>query len=486
MMKDIAARISAGVRRRPLRACLLLCLLVNGAVLAGIAARNPGYLGDYRLNDSPDARHYVLLGRNLLLEGHYSRQEGPPFAPDFLRTPVYPLVAGALDIVAGPVAIYLLQIGLHLAVVWLVFGLAERTLGRRPAFWAALLMALDLMLAVYNHAALTEPLFLALSLAAVFWLLPRLLSSPGESTEAFGWPVFLGAGSLMALATLTRPAGVYLPLLAAIASLWFLRRRSGWRGAARAAALVLLPSVVLVGAWVLRNERAFGVARVSSVEPVGVVYMAGAGAYQLHHGVERPEAQRTIAAAYDLPTLLEAQNPWLTELSEAEIDHRLRAASREVLGAYPGDLVLSSALGLVKGSLSHNVGNLASLHDRSWTPPGLGGLLKLRAEAVGRLFSNHPALVGAFGWQVAHAILTLVLAVVGLWRLLLCRARRPLGISLLVLLAYFALGMALFGVDAYFRSRIPLLPYLAVLAGVAVAALVAGPLPVRGAPTESR
>ena len=63
---------------------------------AAIATCWPAYLRNYRLNENPDAVHYVLLGHNLLLHGAYSRCESPPYISDMLRTPGYPVaIAGS-------------------------------------------------------------------------------------------------------------------------------------------------------------------------------------------------------------------------------------------------------------------------------------------------------------------------------------------------------------------------------------------------------
>lgn len=465
-MRDRLVRVVGGDRQR----LVGFCLAINLSILAGIALRNSDYLFDFRLNDSPDARHYVQLGRNLLLEGRYSRMDGPPYSPDLLRTPVYPVLAGALDVVTGPVGIYLAQVAIQIGVVLLLYQLADLYFGGRTAFWVGLLAASDLMSATYNFNALTEPLYTALTLFALTLLLPRLV--PPESAGDEGPGRYLAAGAALALATLTRPAGLYLPIVLAGAALWLLGRRAGWRSAIRAACLLLIPSAILVGGWILRNHRQFGVARVSYVDAVGTVYMAGAGAYQIHHGVPRSEAQRMIAAEFDLPTLLEVQNPWLRAEEIREIDARLRRASPEILARYPMDLAISSVAGLIKGSLSHNVQSLARLHGRDWIAPGLGDLLRFRAAAFGRLFSNHPALIVAFVWQVGHAILALALALAGLWHLLRSNATRPVALVLILIVAYFGAGMALFGVDAYYRSRIPMLPYLFVLAGVGASTLL--------------
>ena len=72
----------------PIAIVVLLCLGINLALFVGIAVRRPEYLRDSRLCRNPDAHHYVLLGRNLLLHGHFSRSERSPYVPDMLRTPI--------------------------------------------------------------------------------------------------------------------------------------------------------------------------------------------------------------------------------------------------------------------------------------------------------------------------------------------------------------------------------------------------------------
>ncbi|MFH1484824.1 MAG: hypothetical protein ABIH46_02030, partial [Chloroflexota bacterium] len=100
---------------RTVLAVILACLGINLGIGALIAVNRPAYLADYRLSTNPDAKQYVLLGRNLLLHGHYSRCQQPPYLPDMMRTPVYPLFAGGLDIVGKAGAIYLVQAVLHAA-----------------------------------------------------------------------------------------------------------------------------------------------------------------------------------------------------------------------------------------------------------------------------------------------------------------------------------------------------------------------------------
>src|SRR5579864_2454764 len=186
---------------------VVICLSVSAAIFAGIAALRPAYLREVSLSDSPDARQYVLLGRNLLLRGHFSRSNTPPYAPDMVRTPVYPLFAGGLDIAGGAEAIYLAQCLLHAGSCLLLFLIVNRYFGKLAALCASLLFATDLMLAISNFEAMTEPLFVFLSLASACYLLPGLQPGPAAHT----WPYRVCAGGLLlSLAILTRPAALYL------------------------------------------------------------------------------------------------------------------------------------------------------------------------------------------------------------------------------------------------------------------------------------
>src|SRR5947199_2638051 len=99
---------------RPVLPAVLVCLGLNLVLLAGIALRNPEYLSDYRLAGNPDSHDYILIGQNLLKHGEYSRSMcAPPYIPDMLRTPVYPVFAGGLTLLGGPLQLYLIQSLLH-------------------------------------------------------------------------------------------------------------------------------------------------------------------------------------------------------------------------------------------------------------------------------------------------------------------------------------------------------------------------------------
>ncbi len=445
---------------------MLLCALINLSVGFVILVNRPAYLTDYRQCEVSDAQHYVLLGRNLLLEGHYSRCGGPPYVADYLRTPVYPLFAGGLDVIGGVGALYFAQAALQVLSCWLVFQLINPFFGSRAAFFASLFLATDLMLSISNFEAMSEPLFLALVLGATYFILPTLL---GAKNCGFG--SIASGGILLALAILARPAGLYVPFIFAVLSLMLgcYRRRVIYHTAL--AGLLLGVTLTPVVAWMARNNAVFSVNRLTHADAIMLAYFTGAGAYQVEHGLSLEEAQERISTEFNLSPPNITNNHWLTEKPIAQMDQELRAAVPEILAKYPRSLVISSLLGSAKATFSHNVRAFADMTGQTWSAPGTGPLLRGDPDAFRRLGENAPFLIGAMIWQMAHNLITWLCVLVGVVMALRNRQFRSFSLCLLMLLVYFYLTVAIVGLEAFYRSRTPHLPYLFAFAGLAVAAL---------------
>jgi hypothetical protein len=143
-----------------------------------------------------------------------------------------------------------------------------------------------------------------------------------------------------------------------------------------------------------------------------------------------------------------------------------------VLFRYPGALAWSSTLGIVKATFSHNVNDLGIAIGSPWVPPGTGSLLNLRREAFENLSKNHPILIGAFLYQLIYVPICLGLTLIGLHAMVKGHGNRRAGLVLFVLFLYFYLLIGLFGIEAYCRCRLPVLPFQAIFAGVGLASLI--------------
>ena len=447
---------------------LALSLAISAVIFAAIFRGYPEYLRDYRQTDNPDALHYVLLGRNVILKGFYSRCEVPPFAPDMFRTPMYPLFAGGLDVWAGAAGIYVVQAIIHAVTCCLVFVVARRHFGTTAGWFAGLLLATDLMLAISNFEAMSEPLFNFFTVLVAYFLLVN--TQPDEGKARRFWRLVLGGLSLSA-AVFTRPAGQYLLAIYAVCLLIVGIRERKISRAIRDVVLLTFVTVIPLSFWVARNYLLFSVPKLTYVSNMNLTYYVSVGAYQVEFGVPAKVAQEMVQHEFGLPPLVLAHNEWLSGMTVAELDAALDAAWRKALFKYPRSLALASVKAVVKASVSHNVGVLARMTGREWKAPGMGDLVRLRPEAFSRLLDNGTPLAMVFVWQLIHIAVTLLFAFVGLALSVKLPKNRGATLVLAAIIAYFYATVMLFGPEAYCRCRSPILPFLYILSGSGLAAL---------------
>lgn len=190
-------------------------------------------------------------------------------APDTLRTPGYPLLLAAALVLGLPLAaVVALQHLLVVGMTLVVFLVTERMAGRwSSAFAAAILMALFPPLIGTSppymgatHEYMTDVVGAAVILAA-------MLAAWRAAQGMTGWAV--AAGLLSGAATLVRPIALlwFVPLAIVIAT-----------RARRAAVVFTIAAVLLPGAWIARNQRATGVATISSIGGENLLFFRASGA----------------------------------------------------------------------------------------------------------------------------------------------------------------------------------------------------------------
>jgi 4-amino-4-deoxy-L-arabinose transferase-like glycosyltransferase len=440
---------------------LLTCCAIHAVLLIGILINNPAYLWDHGMHLNPDAGQYVVEGENVWLRGQFSRCAIAPFVPDSLRTPIYPVFAGALIIVGDPATLYCVQAALNVLSCALVYLLARRLLNPWAAFAAAMLFATDLMVAISAFEAMSEVLFMFLTLVGIVILVPRRLDDDLPSLQACA-----AGGLLLAIATLTRPAGLYLTAVVAMVLVVYALAKSRVRKGVLGGIALLLCFAIPVSMWIARNGVVFDLWRLSTADAIMMVYFAGAGAYQVEHDVDLETAQEMIADEYKLPTPTITNNHWNSDISVREMDDKLRTAQVEVLRKYPLALVQSSVLGVLKSHLSHNVGDLGSMLGIPWN--STSSLRTQQKSRIHALLSNNPILVFALGWQLAHTAIVWSLFALGTCALTRGFQFRWPHFLLASVIAYFVLTVAIVGSEAYCRSRTPHMPFVCVVAGASV------------------
>jgi hypothetical protein len=454
-----ASRGEATIARFFFLVPLLTSAAIHGIILIGALVGNPKYLSDYRLNAKADARHYGLEGRNIWLLGHFSRCSAEPYVPDMLRTPIYPVFAGFFEVWGTPLALYCAQAILNVISCGIVFILARRLFTPFAGFIAAMLMATDLMVAISAFEAMSEILFLFLTLLGVLILVPRSSSHnrmPSIRQCAMG-------GLVLAAAALTRPVGLYVPIIiSAFLFIYAAANAKPRQGLAMAVSL-LLCAAIPIGCWIARNKVVFDLPRLSTADAIMTVYFTGGGAYQITHGLGLKEAHDLIAREYDLPTHTETNNHWISDTSVKDMDRKLRAVQWEVLSKYPAALVQSCVMGILKSHVSHNVNILGGIWGTRWKSTSAG-----KASNQGRargLLANDLMLIVAFVWQLSHVLVTWALLALGSYALLRNVDIRWPTLLIAGVLAYFLLTVAIVGKEAASRSRTPHMPLMYIVAG---------------------
>jgi 4-amino-4-deoxy-L-arabinose transferase-like glycosyltransferase len=199
--------------------------------------------GEHSFISYLDATVFLREAKNLIDHGVMSQFSDPPFLPDPLRTPLYLwFLAGLLwlgfslfgvvtfqNILAGLAGILIYKIGKTLFPNSGIGILAAVIFAFEPAFiyWSNLLMS--------------DNLFFVLLILAIYLLM----------RERYYW-----LSIVLALATLTRPVGLYFFSFFLIAAAgWF--NSINWRLALKRILIMIFIFFILIFPWMLRNKILF-------------------------------------------------------------------------------------------------------------------------------------------------------------------------------------------------------------------------------------
>lgn len=325
-----AAETATGSRRsrRPALAVGLLSLVLS----TGLIAANHPYA------PKGDSADYAYVASRLA-HGHgftrdpndYGFTREPNDRPTAFRGPLYPTVLAAVFVVTGDstTAAQLATAAIGALAVVLLFLLVQHLWGRRPALFAGLLAAVFPPLLAANIGFFTEPLFLALELAAMLALLAFR-----RSPEGLRLPLLIGA--LCGLASLTRSNGFLLLLILAL-GVWFSipERAQAWK----ATGLTVLAAAVVVAPWTIRNAVVFD-------ELIPTTTQSGYSLISVLNDKSRAaNGDYRVVSPRDVG--VEAtQNGHL--LSEAQYNNKLMAAAKDYARDHPGYVVKAAVLNTLR------------------------------------------------------------------------------------------------------------------------------------------
>jgi hypothetical protein len=353
-----------------------------------------------------------------------------------------------------PAPIIAIQIAMHGMILALVARMARRV--GAAAEWTALaLLGLSVTFFATAQYLLAETFFtLQVVLFMILWLEMRRSLSNGSRYLALAF----STGLVLSTMALTRPIAYYLPAIVAVITALVARRDGlATRRALAGAAVLLLPAVVILGTWQVRNHRVSGSAEFSQIGNVNLLRYRAAGVVAERDGIPLKAAQEQLHDA------IEQRYP---DLDGARLLDAAGAEARRILWAEP----LLTARGVAEGFASMMLvpGENGLLHllgvDQPTGPAG--DLLRLDPPSyVRKWVLGRPGEFLLFAFALVHLVTMYGLAAVALWRLpRQAMAARTIVVAGVVLIAYFVVLSS--GPEAYPRFRAPIVPLLAMLAGV--------------------
>lgn len=394
-------RLEGGRNRWPARlwVILVVSLALKLGVWAMVLRTEPSR---FLAQDSPG---YHNSARALLQTRTFAVSPETPSVHQVYRTPGYPAFLAGVYTVFGehPPAAIVVQIVISIVTIALTFWIANSLWGPQVALLAALLLGLDVTSFSFSLMLLTETLF-AFWVAAMLAAGIRLLTA----TRKAKWALLLGF--FLAMATLVRPIAYYLAFPLALGFLLFgWISRWEWKATLGVAALIVLPFVLVVGGWQVRNYRV------------------------------------TWSAEYNIAM------HWTERRLERIREHPISSLRPFVIGTVktmggPGEGMLLSLVGYRGTSPSHDLAEL---------PAG---------EYLRKWFTRPDIAFLAFPLAMLYLIVVYTGILTSVWRGVKAKNVRSVHLFMWGVLLYFALGSANFGMYVNYRFRIPIMPILAVYA----------------------
>ncbi|MBA3051713.1 MAG: glycosyltransferase family 39 protein [Candidatus Omnitrophica bacterium] len=404
----------------------------------------------------PDSYGYVQIAENIVSHKVYSGSYSQPFLPEHSRTPVYPFFIAMLKFFhMGVTSVILFQIILSSLICFGVIMSAYKFSGHnlKSAYAAGVFMAIDIPTIVLANSILAETLFtflLFLSiLLFVFYLEKRKI-------------VFLFISAiLMSLSVLCRPIAFLLPgvLITAL----ILRKGFAVRKRIFDTMLVLIMCFAVLSPWLIRNKIVFGNFFLSTISYDNLLYYQAAGVVAKQKKISisdaREELEQTVNKKFAKePALnMSAQNSFKKKLAISIISSHpiiyfhnyVKSVFKMMVKPIRSDLDLMMGLKSEPSTLE------------SWYVVSRGSLISefFRKTSI-------TTIVLCFFQMLSLAVLYM-LSLMGVYKVY---SKQFSKIQIFVpIIVYFCI---MSGVpEVYARFRVPVMPFLAVLAGIGVLGL---------------
>ncbi len=409
-----------------------------------------------------DAGGYLELATNMAQgNGYVSKNDITGIvAPEVFRSPGLPVLLVPFTLVPHGLIVWAVVFSIITGILlpFITYSITDRLFGKKPAMIAAVLVAVEPHLIWFSWLPLSEMPFILFSLAGFLLVL--------HAWEKKSYPLFFVSGILLGYAVLIRPPFLAIfGLLLVIAAAWLLFKRVDVKRIliiAAGMALLLIP-------WSARNWVHSGSFSVSGMgwSNVYLDYLASLRAVDnaTPFYIEKKNLEMNPPSGI---SPADVQNPAssakLREAVLSEFWQRrgtvLSVQTASLLSFFTNDsyYYYLRRFGLVEEKARPEGGTGSVTY--AFLTKGLGGISHAVAELERQYF------IPLFGRLFTGGIL--VLAVIGVWY----ERRKPMTWVLAAIIAAVGLLSTGAGLAVEVRYRVPVEPFIFMLAGVAVYRLI--------------
>lgn len=391
---------------------------------------------------SPDSESYLRPAISLASEGIYPPDNGK-------RPPMYPLFIALIYFLGGQnlVLILVAQILLDTITIYLTYVLASRLFQKPVALMGALIMAINIDSITYDFYYLSE------TLSTFFTLVALLTWVKGIQEESRGW-LMIGA-LFMGLSVLTRPITQYLPI---VLILWLLfMGKQSIRQRLINAGVYAVTFLLILLPWVIRNYSVVGLPTVSTISHYNLLHFNAVSLEAEIRGVSEAQVRREFLALQDQK--LEELGLEKTPGNAARVQSML---GRDIILSHPFLYIYVHLKGDLNSFLPDT--NILELLGMITGGKGTLGVLNEKGliEAIRYYFGDQTWLIGVLLPGIILVGFIYAMGLIGFFQII--RDRHWLAfVILIVTSAYF---LILPGAPSIARFRVPILPYLSILASL--------------------
>lgn len=414
----------------------------------------------------PDSGSYLSTAQGLLHTGRFVLSPERADLPQLERTPGYPFFIAVIFFLFGQAytPLILIQILISLGTIFITYLIAQRLWQNTCiAVISSGLLAFDMLSFVYSQYILTETLFTCCLCAAILaWM--HSIRTPRSS--------FIGvmiSGILFSLTTLIRPMTYYAIILIMLfwGFIWKTHQHLSWRKTSAMMMAFLIPWVLLVGGWQMRNYVLTGCADISLIQGINLLFYRGAGIVAQQQGCSFEDARQQLGYAQYRKL---RSDPNTTGALLAQYNQRWTREGIRLIRQHPILFFYDQARGAFRMLFETDWNSLPTylLGDTQHTSGPAGDLLHLTfAHYIQRWLIENPQYFLLFMMSVSYLILVYSGVLISFFHFIQHRSPGwPFHSFLFMIIGYVIVISA--GPEAYSRFRLPLMPLLCAYAGLGV------------------